>query len=154
MLTDRVIVDVEHVGRGFADLRLEEAASGDGVDRPPSGSVIVSVPCRTCGTELAVEVCSRAEASRRRGRARFASVMTGITAVLTILLVVISFDAPLLSLLFVLIFGFLGYVTLVSAREAGKPGVYGPWPPSEAARTVAWSRRRRARDHRLTVHPG
>jgi hypothetical protein len=144
---NQVVVGVEHIGRGFVDVHLDEMVeSGVGFERPPAGSVTVSVPCRTCGADLTVEVYGAAEAARRRRRSTWLGTGAGVAMVATVVLVVVTLDTPVVSLLFVLLFAGLAYVTLMLARDAAAPGVYGPWPPQAGPRSLFG---RRSRDHRL-----
>jgi hypothetical protein len=154
MLGNQVVVTTEHIGRGFVHLHLDEMAehSGAAFERPPTGSATVSVPCPTCGTDLTVEICSVAEATRRRGRSRWLSIGAGAAMIPTVALVAITLDTAILSLLLVLLFAVLAYVTLVLVRDAAAPGIYGPWPAQPPPKPMRRLVRRRSRDHTLAIH--
>lgn len=64
-LTARVLVTVGHVEGDFVHIDPSTPLTSD-VERPATGSLETTLRCPSCGRQFAVQVCSLAEASRRR----------------------------------------------------------------------------------------
>nr|MDT0656722.1 hypothetical protein [Micromonospora sp. DSM 115978] len=148
-LTARVLVTIGHVEGDFVRVELATPASG-GVERPATGTRNGTLRCPACGRRFAVQVCSLAEASRRRrlllGLALLAfACVVGVG--LFIWFVAIRLDTAIPGLFAAAAGGLLFAATLtLLARAAFYEGVDGPWTSG-----VGHWLRRPVRDHRLTV---
>jgi hypothetical protein len=149
--TGRVLVGVGHVDGAL--VHYQTAAPPDGiVERPATGALDTRLRCPSCGRGFAVQICSLAEASRRR-RAMLGLALLGLAGLagagLFSWFVAIRMDTAGLAILTALVGGLsLAAMFTLGLNAALYDGVHGPW--TGATGTRHWLRPG-TRDHRLAT---